>query len=403
MQPAGAPANSAAPASLRKLQILLVEDDPAFVDMIRGLLGLAKSFRFELSHAATLKQAFKRISQGKPDLILLDLNLPDSAGLSTPLRTHAEAPDLPIVILTGLDEQELAFQAVQEGAQDFLIKLDLDSRVLERSINYAIERHRLMAQVKSEYKKAVEHSRFKTQLVSMVSHEFANALSVIQCALPLLEESPEGKGAPQKKKLYQTIDKNVRALSVTAHNLLSLGRLEDGKFTLNLRKTEVAPIIQECLRWLELLYKRKSIRVIQEISKEPVAVHADPETLSLVISNLLSNAIKYTPKQGKITVGYGPDPSHPHHAQIFVQDTGIGIPRQEQEKIFTGYYRTEMGKKAAKGFGVGLAFAKTILEAHGSAIKVKSTPGRGSRFYFTLPLWSDEQPAAPPSPTPSPH
>jgi signal transduction histidine kinase len=110
-----------------------------------------------------------------------------------------------------------------------------------------------------------------------------------------------------------------------------------------------------------------------------------------VITNLLSNAIKYTPKHGKISVGVGPDPRNADRVLVYVQDTGIGIARQDQAKIFTKYFRTEDGQKAAQGFGVGLAFVKTMLDAHGSAVKVKSAPGKGSRFSFTLPLWDEDQ------------
>jgi signal transduction histidine kinase len=375
----------------KKTQVLLVEDNPADVDLIRGLLALSDCMRFELTHAGSLGQGLRRLARGGVDVLLLDLNLPDSGGLGTARKARAAAPDLPIVILTGVDERSLALQAVQEGAQEYLIKADVDSRLLERSIHYAVERQRLMAEVNRNYQKERELGRFKTELVSMVSHEFANALSVVEVALPFLEESAGPGLSEQTTHLFRTIEKNVRALDSTVHNLVHLGRLEDGKFTLNLRRAEVAPLVRKSLGALELLYERKAIRVAFKIAPGPLAVKADPEALAFVISNLLSNAIKYTPKDGAVIVSVGVDPEHADRALISVQDTGIGISRQDQERIFTRYYRTENGKKTAQGFGVGLAFVKTMLEAHGSAVKVKSVPGKGSRFSFTLPLWDEDE------------
>ncbi|MBI4346247.1 MAG: ATP-binding protein, partial [Elusimicrobia bacterium] len=113
---------------------------------------------------------------------------------------------------------------------------------------------------------------------------------------------------------------------------------------------------------------------------------------SLVVTNLLSNAITYTPDGGSVTLGLrraadGDD------AEVFCRDTGIGISPEDQERILTGYYRTESGRKAAKGFGVGLALANSLVGAHGSRLEIDSAPGHGSTFRFRLPLWKEE-PAA---------
>ncbi len=370
------------------LRVLVVEDSPADAELIRGLLALAKTLRCFTEHVTTLEEALKRLKKPGIDAVLLDLNLPDSAGIETAQKILASAPDVPTIVLSGLDEREIALRAVHQGAQDFLIKSDVGSHMLERALCYAVERQRLLDEIQSKYHNEIELSRFKTQLVSMVSHEFANALSVIECGLPLIEESATANGDDGRKDLYQHLKSGVRALHLTAHNLLNLGRMESGKLKLHFGEVEVGELARDSLKSLDALCHDKRLRVILKLPAQPLWVRADEESLSLVMANILSNAIKYTPARGKIAVGAARDPESADHVLFFVEDTGIGISRRDQRRIFAPYFLTSLGQKTARGFGVGLAFARTILEAHGSSLKVKSAPGQGSRFFFKLPMWA---------------
>jgi len=119
-----------------------------------------------------------------------------------------------------------------------------------------------------------------------------------------------------------------------------------------------------------------------EIPERLPPVKADPAALPLVVTNLLTNAFKYTKDGGAVALGAVKLPDG--RVEIYVRDSGIGIAPAEQEKIFSGYYRTEAGKRAAKGFGVGLALSRMILEAHGSTLALDSAAGKGSRFSFLL-------------------
>lgn len=126
----------------RRVRILLVEDDPDDVWLIRNLLGDRWDGPFELVHVELLSAALDLCARGEIDVLLLDLSLPDSRGLETFLRVYAAAGDIPIVVLTGLNDEQVAIKAVQAGAQDYLVKGQVDDRVLVRSVRYAIERSR---------------------------------------------------------------------------------------------------------------------------------------------------------------------------------------------------------------------------------------------------------------------
>ena len=236
-----------------------------------------------------------------------------------------------------------------------------------------------------DYSREQDLAQFKSQLVSLVSHEFNNALSVLNGVSLLLEETEGKEDAERRSRYYEMLNGNIRSLHVAANNLLNMGRLESGKFALNLRGTQLRDVVSQCIQRLEILSLRKNIAVAFDVPELPLFVHADPEAMSLVVTNLLSNAIKYTPEGGHVLARIAPD-EKTGFARVSIKDTGIGIKADEKERIFSGFFRTERGKDTAKGFGVGLSLAKRIVEAHGTTLNVDSRVGKGSTFWFLLPL-----------------
>jgi two-component system, cell cycle response regulator len=133
----------------RNLTILLVEDNPSDAGLLREVLGEIPGQPFGLQHEEALASALGRLSGGGIDLVILDLNLPDSAGLDTLARVRAQAEDVPVVVLTGTDDEERAVEAVHMGAQDYLVKGQVTAALLKRSIRYAVERQRMQAELQS--------------------------------------------------------------------------------------------------------------------------------------------------------------------------------------------------------------------------------------------------------------
>ncbi len=249
-----------------------------------------------------------------------------------------------------------------------------------REVRELMQAMRLMAgSLNEQYERERATSRLKSQLVSGVSHEFNNALAVIHTAHALLQESSRpDEAAPW----HEMMEANIRALSAMATNLLNLGRLESGRFNLELQRVEPTPLLASALDRLAVLGRRKDLDIRLEAQADLPAVSADADALSLVVANLLTNSFKYTKEGGAVTLGARRRPDG--RVEVFVSDTGIGIAPEEREKIFSGYYRTEQGKRTAKGFGVGLALSRMILDAHGSALELESELGKGSRFSFAL-------------------
>jgi signal transduction histidine kinase len=243
----------------------------------------------------------------------------------------------------------------------------------------------MASRLNQQFQKEHELVEVKSQLVSLVSHEFNNALNVIQGVTSLLEETESKPHNGRRDEYYKMLHGNVRLLAFAATNLLNVGRLESGRFALRTKKMDVGAVIEESVDRLKILAERKDLKVDLELPKPEPPVSADPEALTLVVTNLLGNAIKYTPAHGSVRLGV----TRPEgdRVTVYVSDTGIGISQEDIRKIFESFYRTEQGKRAARGFGVGLSLAQKIVEAHGSTLQVESEPGNGSRFSFTLPIW----------------
>lgn len=243
------------------------------------------------------------------------------------------------------------------------------------------------AELSAANSKAAELNKFKSDLVGVVSHEVANALSVMKLATVLLEEKLPPEWLKEGDRLFDMIRTNIDALNRAVQNLLNMGRLEAGKLAIRFEPTDAAEMLRSVHKCMELLCENKRLSVALELPDGLRPVRADHASLTLVVSNLLSNAIKYTPPGGCIVLGAVEEAAHPGRCRIFVQDTGIGVSEEDRARILDGHFRAESGKKmTTKGFGVGLSLAQSIVEAHGSGIEIEGAPGQGSRFSFLLPV-----------------
>ncbi|MCX5794589.1 MAG: HAMP domain-containing sensor histidine kinase [Elusimicrobia bacterium] len=245
--------------------------------------------------------------------------------------------------------------------------------------NFAIE--------ESSRRQAEEISRLKSSMMGLVSHEYGNMLTHLKLATFLLQQSELAPVPESRADSYEMIERAIEHLRLTTRNFLSLNRLESGQLQLDLRATPMGSVASETLRFMQPLIKAKKLKLEMDFPAAPVSVKADPEALSIIVSNLMTNAIKYT-NAGTITVRIARDEGPPPRALFSVQDTGIGISAQDREKVFNGF-RTDEGQKVAKGFGLGLRLIKELVERHGSHLEVESESGKGSRFFFYLPLESE--------------
>lgn len=377
------------------VKILLIEDNLAEARLLQEVLKEAKFKQFSLVHVKRLGEALNRLKEDFFDIILLDLTLPDSQGLASlkPLNKHA--PSLPIVVLTNTNDDELAIEAVRQGAQDYLVKRHVNADVLARSLRYAIERKQVLEGLRTvneqleirvqertaELDKAKELNQIKSEFVSMISHDFRSPLSTILLATGSLQ-SNENKLTEEKKLThFQLIRSAIKNMAQLLDEVSLIGKADSGKLQCQLETLDLEMFCRKLVEDLQLSTGEKHQLVFTSLGEFSGSVW-DESLLWHIFGNLLTNAIKYSPNGGTVRF----EAIAQEKTVIFrVQDWGIGIPKEHQKRLFQPFQRAEnVGR--IPGTGLGLAMVKKCVEAHGGEISVNSEVGVGTTFTVTLPL-----------------
>jgi two-component system sensor histidine kinase/response regulator len=343
--------------------------------------------------AATGQEGLRRFREGNFDMVLIDVVLPDMRGVDLLAPILEKDPDVVCVVITGYATVELAVQAIRSGAYDFLSK-PFTADVLRMTVAQGLERRRLTLEARRlqkieeearELARAKEElerlDRFKTTFMLTVAHELRAPLNALQSFLWAIlkgyippEEQQEvlGRAVQRVQELLELVD-----------DLLKLAAAKSEKGLEKREPVSLADVLEKVAPLFQKEAEAKRLAWAVEVRARPV-VRADPDQMAQVWSNLISNAVKYTPAGGRVRVALE---ERDGWAIGTVEDTGIGIPPQDLERIFEEFYRTPQAKEVApRGTGLGLPLVKQILEAHGGSITVESEVGRGSRFVFRLPV-----------------
>jgi signal transduction histidine kinase len=365
--------------------VLLIEDNPGDADLVR--LRLVESMSdVQVNCVPRLSDALVCLETEVPSLVLLDLNLPDSHGADTFRRIMQKAPNVPVVILSGQDDEALAIKAVHQGVQDYLVKGDLTSKQLERALRYAMERQGLLRALEATRKQQIE---FKNQFLSHVSHELRTPLTCIHQYVTILLDGLAGPMLPDQIDYLKTVLKSVNQLHAMIRDLLEATRADSGKLRIEPRCIDIGELVQQAVAMMRPTASEK--RVLLEAVLDPAIplVYADPDRALEVLINLVDNAIKFTPSDGSVAVKASMVETDPASVYVAVSDTGRGIPAASLPQVFERLYQDPDavdGNRA--GLGLGLYIAKEIVTLHSGRMWVASEPGIGSTFSFTLPLYS---------------
>ncbi len=240
----------------------------------------------------------------------------------------------------------------------------------------------------------VEVDRMKSEFVANVSHELRTPLTAIKGYVDLLLMGATGSLTKQQQHFLETVRANTQRLNLLVGDLLDISRIETGQVALHMQAVDLANLVREVVTEQARLAKEKGrkVHIEHRLPQGLPPVWGDPERLRQVIENLVENAYRYTPDGGRVLVTAR---QVGQAVQVDVSDTGIGIPPEEQERVFERFYRIESPMvMATPGTGLGLAIVKTLVERHGGRIWLKSTgvPGEGSTFSFTIPLAAENSP-----------
>ena len=365
------------------INILLVDDDPDDRRLVE--LTLEKSRQpvaFTLETAESLAECLGHLKNNKFDLLLLDLGLPDSQGLDTVDKVCKACPQAPIVVLTGLADEETGVEAIKMGASDYLVKSKSFGDLLVRTIRYALERKKagealkaLNKELEATVEKLTKTNRELEDFAYVVSHD-------LKAPLRGIKTLTEWISADYADKIDENGAKQLNLLSNRAdrmHNLIEgileysrIGRVKEEQVRVNLN--ELVPQV------IDLIAPPANIAITVE-NQLPL-LKFEPTRIAQVFQNLLSNAVKYMDKpQGQVRVGCVEDNGF---WKFSVADNGPGIDQRHFERIFR-MFQTLSPKDEFESTGVGLTVIKKIIEMYGGKIWVESEPGQGSTFLFTYP------------------
>ena len=248
-------------------------------------------------------------------------------------------------------------------------------RVYERELRARSETERLLKE--------------REELMAIVSHDLRNPLNVVSLgAGAILMSAPEGGAGEFMRKQANRITQASERMSHLIRDLLDAARIEAGKLSIEPKPQELRAMVGDSLEMLSPLASQKSIELAERLPHNGVTVECDRERVLQVLSNLIGNAIKFTPEGGRIVVHAETGGSE---VKLAVEDTGPGIPEEQQSHIFDRYWNRTGGG----GLGLGLYIAKGIVEAHGGKLWLRSRTGEGSTFYFTLPAGATASAGAP--------
>lgn len=350
------------------VRILLIEDDSDDAFLIEKFLKQASSEKeyFEISRVNRLEEGLSVLGHEKKtfQLVLLDLSLPDSQGLETFIRVREVAPTVPVVVCSGLSDRAVALEAISKGAQDYVIKNELDQRVLERVIHYALER-RHVQQLKEEF-------------IGMVVHDLRSPLAISLEAIGQILEGYHGSITESQAQFLSMSHRAMSRLNRMISELLDVTKIELGKMNLEKIKINMCDIVRDIVKGFGSLANKKGVRLQSQLPAKPVFLHADQDKINQVWMNLVSNALKYTEK-GSIELAIE---DSKEHVVCSVQDTGRGIAPQDLKRLFVKFERLTSQEQ---GTGLGLVISKAIVEAHGGKIFIESELNKGTRITFTFP------------------
>lgn len=369
---------------MKTVTILLIEDNPSDIRLIKEMLNEIDFFKHNLVSAVTLKDACEHIQKENIDVILLDLNLPDGTGYSTFRTVFNSCNKVPIIIISGLEDVELSFTLIHEGAQDYLFKQDINAVMLIKSIQYSIERNRIEKNLIEAREKAEELKNVKEEFLANMSHEIRTPMNAIIGFTRLLENT---KLSAKQKDWLEAIKQSGENLLVIINDILDLSKIEAGKLDLEENKINIHYFLNLIFTTLKLGADEKKIGFHFTIDGNiPTVLLGDEVRLAQALQNLISNAVKFT-NRGEVNTEVALENETDENVIIrfTVTDTGIGIPEDKIDLIFNSF--TQIRDKTVPRFGgtgMGLTITKKIVEIMGGTITVTSKYKEGSCFTIRM-------------------
>lgn len=396
------------------LKILLIDDDELDRNLYKRYLSAFPDLNCSIIEFETGKAGLEYCSQQSPDCILLDFNLPDMDGLE--FLSKLENTSIPVLMLTGQGSESIAVGAMKMGVQDYLVKDSITPTHLISSIKNSIrisqlEKQRADAEdalVKANEilelkvkertaslevlnKKLVAAKEFaesanrgKSIFFSKMSHELRTPMHAILGFTQLILMDKKNPLADYQLENMNSIAEAGNHLINIINEVLDISKIELNQEDLSIETIDLNSLVNNVISISKPLAEEKGISLSIDLhSNEKFIIKANPLRFKQIVFNLISNAIKYNKPKGSVILSC--ETRVNGMIRLVVQDTGYGISKEDQEKIFAPFERLNAGSENIEGAGIGLTICKQLIESMDGELCVESVLGEGSHFYVDIP------------------
>ncbi len=364
--------------------LLVVDDDAANRDVLSRRL---RNQGYDVVTVSNGHDALRLMHETAFDLVLLDILMPDMDGYAVlgQVKADEQLQHIPVIMISALSEVQSVVRCIAAGAEDYLAK-PFDPTLLRARIGASLEKKRgrdretaLFDQLQSNYKTLQSVEKLRDDMRNMIVHDLRTPLTAMIVGVEMLEKY--GELNPTQREMMTIAVGGGNTLLGMINDLLDVEKMESGATQLKYDELSADALVSQAVSQVASLARLGQIVIATEIAPEVSPFPGDENKLGRTLVNLLANAIKFT-REGTVTVVVSQ--VAPETIRFAVQDTGTGIPAEEFERIFEKF--GQLDRRSKVGTGLGLAFCKLAVEAHGGEIQVESTPGLGSTFSFTIPL-----------------
>jgi two-component system sensor histidine kinase/response regulator len=370
--------------------ILIVDDRP---ENLISLQKVLQAHNFEVDMASSGEEALKKVLKNNYVLIILDVQMPDMDGfeVAEAISGFSKAKDTAIIFLSAVNtELKFITKGYLSGGLDYITKpVDINVLLLKIKTFYRIyEQNRKLNEVQEklleeiEFRKQAEHK--KDEFISIASHELKTPLTSVKGYIQLLQRSLNRDDKTMAQNHLEKASIQLEKLNELIVDLLDISKIESGKMKFNMKSFCADDMVNNAI---EMLQHSNPDFKITRLGKTDEMIFGDEMRLEQVVINFVTNAIKYAPgtNQVNITINIKDEKLY-----LAVKDFGIGISKEQQDKIFDKFYRVEENSNRFNGLGIGLYICSEIINRHGGTIGVNSVPDEGSEFYFIIPITEEE-------------
>lgn len=364
----------------KSVSVLLVDDDEDDYVIIKRIFSKIPNSPFTLHWCSSYNEAKKLVKSADYDIFLIDYRLGANTGLDLLEIAEPNKRSEPFILLTGAGDSSIAQKSMHLAAADYIVKSSLKPDTLSRSLYYAMGRKQIEGQRLQHY---IELNRTKDEFISLASHQLRTPATGVKQYVGMLLEGMAGELTEfQQQLLEKAYESNERQLAIVS-DLLKVAQLDAGKVKLRKKPVDIVAVVTDAVKEQAATYKTRQQTVTVTTESERITTEVDPQRMRMVIDNLLDNASKYSEIGKHINVSVK---ETDQLVIIAITDEGVGISEEDQVYLFEKFSRIfNHLSDHVGGTGLGLYWAKKIVDLHDGLIKVESEAGEGTTFSVCLP------------------